>query len=246
MFEPSTQYLPIKSSVSFFFLYEKYLKIELNIYVNANMSMKVCASCKKEKNVKEFGKNNQTKDNLRIYCKNCEKKYKNKIKNREKIKVDEKKCNVCKITKDIHKFHLSSYTIDGHHRTCKECTSKRGKITNQKHWIRQLVHDSRKKDKKRGFDIKNLITKIFIKKQLELQENKCYYCDCNLKFGIGVNRKKGDGLTLERIDTNQGHTKSNCIFICYECNVMKRDINFKKFIKKCLKIGKKFQYIIDC
>jgi hypothetical protein len=110
-----------------------------------------------------------------------------------------------------------------------------------------MVQDAKGKDKKNKFNNKNLITVKYIKNQLKLQNNKCFYCDCEMQYGIGVNRKYGNGkgVSLERISSDLPHTNSNCVLICHECNMMKNSIEFRKFIEKCNYISNKFKYVFD-
>lgn len=69
------------------------------------------------------------------------------------------------------------------------------------------------KFKKRSFKITreefNLILEI-----------ECYYCG-------------GPGFGIDRIDSNVGYEKGNCVSCCTWCNKMKLDNNSVEFIKKC-------------
>jgi hypothetical protein len=47
------------------------------------MKTKTCTKCKKEKTLNQFGKDKKTKDKLNYWCRECNKKYRNK--NKEKI-----------------------------------------------------------------------------------------------------------------------------------------------------------------
>jgi len=204
---------------------------------------KKCSRCNKIKPIKYFNKDTHTNSGYKTYCKECVKLYRQLLQNREKIEVEEKKCYTCKKIKTIENYTNCSANLDGKNGICKECSKISAKRGRQINWATQLINDSRKKDRKNN-NIAD-ITKKFLQNQLKVQNSLCYYCDCEMKFGKNFSRNCLDGLTLERIDSTSGHIKSNCVLICYECNIMKNNINFKKFIKKCLKIGKKFQYIIN-
>ena len=70
-----------------------------------------------------------------------------------------------------------------------------------------------------------------------LQDNKCYYCDTELQV---QNRKKPDGLTIERINNSKPHTISNVILCCHRCNCKKLSnkittSTFEIFYKICNK-----------
>jgi len=129
---------------------------------------------------------------------------------------------------------------------CKPCERLRDRKSKQKNWITGMVKNAKAKDKKKKFNNKNLITRKYIENQHKLQNNKCFYCDCEMKYGIGINRQENiKGITLERISSNLPHTNSNCVLICSECNTMKNATDFRKFVEKCTYISNKFKYVFD-
>ena len=156
-------------------------------------------------------------------------------------------CKICNQEKEIkfYRHQRRKYDIIYTRPNCKDCDNKIKRETDQFHWDRRMVRQSKKSDLKKGFDINKLITRDFILKQHRAQKNKCMYCNCVMKSGIGINRMEPNGLSLERISSKLPHTNDNCILTCYQCNVMKNDMEFKEFIEKCGVIYKRYRYFFD-
>ena len=94
---------------------------------------------------------------------------------------------------------------------CKECSDHIKVII--KNWVSQ----SKQSDKKYNrFDIVNYIDICFCKNLIEEYPN-CYYCKCELQYVLF----QGDLATIERLDNDLGHIKSNCVIACRTCNYKK-------------------------
>lgn len=92
---------------------------------------------------------------------------------------------------------------------CKKCTNP-VKIT-----IRKWINHCRTNDKKyQRYDADRFIDKCFLKGLVEDSENKCYYCKKELQY----DERKKNLASIERIDDNLGHIKSNCVIACFSCN----------------------------
>lgn len=92
---------------------------------------------------------------------------------------------------------------------CKKCTDPKKIIINN--WIGH----SRSSDKKYNrYDANNFIDKCFCKGLLE-DYNFCYYCGIEFQYM----ERKEDLVTIERLDNNIGHIKSNCVLACLHCNI---------------------------
>lgn len=86
------------------------------------MTTKICTKCKKEKEIKEFCKNSQAKDNLSCYCKNC-------MSERIKIWRDNNKDKI-KIYRDNNKEKQKQYRK-------KYCDKNKEKANNRsKNWYK--------------------------------------------------------------------------------------------------------------
>ena len=150
-------------------------------------------------------------ENINIMC-TCCKKYKidNDFKKNNKIL---KTCIKCRTNSTKSKFKNKSKRQCFHKKckyTCKICGDEK-KIT-----IENIIMGSRSADKMRNqYDIVNFIDKSFLKKLINDSDDKCFYCKCQLQYII----KQSNLATIERIDNNIGHIKSNVVIACYHCNV---------------------------
>jgi hypothetical protein len=94
---------------------------------------------------------------------------------------------------------------------CKTCSDPKKVIVGG--WLNRC----RTSDKfANRFDIVNYIDKCFCHSLLEEYPN-CYYCKIELQYVIN----QGDLATIERLDNDIGHIKSNCVIACLHCNVSK-------------------------
>ena len=93
---------------------------------------------------------------------------------------------------------------------CKICSDPL-KIT-----IKNMLSDAKKSDKKYNrYDVVNFVDYCFVENLLE-DYTHCYYEDCKKELQI---IERNDSLaTIERINNNLGHIKSNCVICCLHCN----------------------------
>ena len=160
-----------------------------------------CSHCKRISNISDFEKNGKILKNC-IKCRVSGIKSKNKhkcIHNRQKQQCIE--ClgsSIC-----VHKKQKSS---------CKLCSDEI-EIT-----IQRMIDNSKQKDKKNNkYDIVNFIDKCFVKNLIEDCNDKCYYCQCDLQYMV----RQQNLATIERINNNIGHIKSNVVIACFHCNCIK-------------------------
>ncbi len=91
---------------------------------------------------------------------------------------------------------------------CKICSDPI-KIT-----ITQWLSQSKFTDKKNNkFDIINFIDKCFCKNLIE-EYPTCYYCKCDVQYV----KYEENLATIERLNNDLGHIKSNCVIACRTCN----------------------------
>jgi len=83
--------------------------------------------------------------------------------------------------------------------------------------IRRWIIHSKETDKKYNrFDADRFIDKCFLKELVKDYPN-CYYCEVKLQYV-----DNNDTLaTIERLNNNIGHIKSNCVLACRQCNLTK-------------------------
>jgi len=81
--------------------------------------------------------------------------------------------------------------------------------------IRRWIIHSKETDKKYNrFDADRFIDKCFLKELVKDYPN-CYYCEVKLQYV-----DNNDTLaTIERLNNNIGHIKSNCVLACRQCNL---------------------------
>lgn len=153
-------------------------------------------------------------------------------------------CRICKEEKPLSEFYFRK-AKKAYETRCNTCESIRKKKWEEKNWPKRMIVGAKSTDRKKFNNVKT-VTKKFILNQQKLQNNKCFYCDCEMQYGFEINRSTNPkGVTLERISSNLPHINSNCVLICSECNKMKNSTEFRKFVEKCTHISNKFKYVFD-
>ena len=80
-----------------------------------------------------------------------------------------------------------------------------------------MVHSAKKKDiKYNRYDANRHIDRTFIEQLRPEQQDICTYCKIHMK--LDCENLSDNLLTVERIDNNIGHIKSNCVLACCKCN----------------------------
>ena len=103
----------------------------------------------------------------------------------------------------------------------KKCLTCR-KVKRQherKNWGKRKFFNLRDRDRDAGritFVPPNYMDHTFLLGLRVSQHNKCHYCTVPMQT---ANMMMPDGLTVERLDNNQPHLKSNCVLACHTCNV---------------------------
>ena len=92
---------------------------------------KLCSKCRQKKDTKEFGKLSSSKDGLKYWCKNCNKKDAKTYQRGRKLLCHTpshgttKKCRICKKEKPIEDFPKDLVRKDGRDNRCRVCLRKR-------------------------------------------------------------------------------------------------------------------------
>ena len=110
-------------------------------------------------------------------------------------------------------------------------------LTRNKEYYERMRYDSHTviRDKIRGlrkFDIKvkrtinddNFINEDWVRQQLSILKNKCFYCHCDLIL-LGFDSYDKKQFSIDRIDNSKAHHMDNCVISCLECNLKK--VNLK-------------------
>lgn len=105
--------------------------------------------------------------------------------------------------------------------TCTCCAGPR------KHWgffLRHLFHQYKMNARRRGIE-----WTLFDVKAKELFEGNCFYCGAAPSERI-VDGKLGLANGIDRLDSQKGYTKDNCVSCCSDCNYFKATRSYKDFI----------------
>lgn len=124
---------------------------------------------------------------------------------------------------------------DFFNRICKECARSNGrknyKIYKEKMTIERFARlkvknaKSRAKTKNINFDftVEDFL-KLYIK-----QNGNCFYSGLPMSINIDDNRI----MSIDRINSDLGYTKDNCVLTIRVVNIMKNNLSFSEFIKMC-------------
>ncbi len=76
-----------------------------------------------------------------------------------------------------------------------------------------------------------------------VEKKTCHYCGDALMWAEFSITKKGTyrGYNLDRVDSNRGYSKDNCVACCPECNHIKWDMDYEKFCEKILRIAERIK-----
>ena len=168
------------------------------------MQSKKCSNpeCQLEKPLSEFYKNKNKKGGLENRCKTCSNKLKVQYRIENKIIISEKGKQYYKKHKDrIDKKNKKYYETEEGREADRRKASRRQAL---------------KKSTEDG-----TITKESLKKLRDKQNNKCYYCECELNF-----KSKNEVHLDHHIPLSKGgiHGINNVVYLCKKCNLSKSDM----------------------
>lgn len=143
------------------------------------------------------------------------------------------RCRICKVFRESEEFNNKWKS-----RLCNECLNK-AKTENDINAVifrlREGLTRARGRAKKTSLECS--ITLTFLINQWNKQNGKCFYS------GKDMTVCSGDlSISLDRINSNVGYTKSNTILCCWRVNIMKNDLNDKQFLEWCKHIA---SYLLD-
>jgi len=144
------------------------------------------------------------------YQKNCE-----ECLTKRKANVEKNKCEHGRRRYECRQCGGSQVCTHGKQKNqCKMCADPVN-IT-----IYNMLKCSKSHDKKyKRYDPVNYIDYCFVENLLD-DYPRCYYEDCKCELQL---IKYEDNLaTIERLDNDVGHIKSNCVICCMKCNKMKK------------------------
>ena len=96
--------------------------------------------------------------------------------------------------------------------------------------LQTIVYSSKSSDKirTRTYNEEDYITYEFLMSLYEGQQGKCYYENCNCDMTLDFNKscRTPTQISIQRLDNEIAHIKSNCVLSCYFCNCVKRMENY--------------------
>lgn len=178
--------------------------------MNGNDEMRKCMACNIDRPLTDYiSKAGRT--NLRQCIRCRDRKHPKCIHDRHKGYC--KDCGTGRCIHDRQKGHCkdcgTGHCIHNKQKTrCKLCSDPI-EIT-----IRRMIYCSKTHDKKYNrYDADRFIDYDFIKQQI-FESKECGYCFVEMQF-----IENSDTLcTIERLNNDIGHIKSNCILACRKCN----------------------------
>jgi hypothetical protein len=183
---------------------------------------KTCTKCKQIKDIIDFHAKREAKDGKRSQCKNCDvvksKTYREKLKQRNNILLPEKKtCSSCRIEKEIHLFSKTISTKAGVASLCRSCSCSLTKKFNNTLKGYFSRYKTEAKRRQLNFDIS------FEEFEDLIKENNCHYCGQEAKG-------------IDRINSDLGYAKNNCVNCCFVCNRIKMDLTKEELFLKLKQI----------
>lgn len=117
-----------------------------------------------------------------------------------------------------------------------------------KNWKKLIVNASRRSDKvhQRSYNDDDFISREFLQDTLDEQDGKCYYCGSQMLYGLGVSRRHHLGLTVQRINNTIAHVKSNCVLVCFMCNMRSRYVPHSTMVEHGLVIREGIMSYCSC
>lgn len=184
--------------------------------------IKVCGTCKKELPLDMFTKDITAKYGLSSLCKECQREQRK----RRKPKIDEWLLNNQERVKDKRKQYSkeNSDKKRKYNQDNKEHLAQKRKEyeENNKEKVRQQRRKSRHslstryKKYKREAEERNFDFELTIEEFDEITKSPCFYC------GELPEDEFGNQFTgVDRIDSQLGYYKNNCVPCCFICNRMK-------------------------
>jgi len=171
--------------------------------------MKTCTKCNVSKEKTEFYKKKAAKDGLKSWCKKCHKEDNRK----RESKYNETRRKYSETHKEEYRSKKKNY-----YKKNKDKLLKEGKKWRQ-------TFKGRLASYKRGAEKRNFIWELTDDEFNSFWNSKCHYCGEYI-----------DGVGIDRMDSNIGYLKDNCVPCCTPCNTIKSSLNKEDFLNQVKKI----------
>lgn len=152
-----------------------------------------------------------------------------------KIKIINKpvKFNQKEYIKEYHQEHkeeISAYKKEYRQKNKGQSNKEPVVIDNMCIRLKELPTKHARADKKKGlYDKVNHIDRVWVVDTINKQSFECHYCKDLMMLDCG--NKEPKLLTIERVNPLIGHIKSNCVFACFECNLLTRYMTHDKLFE---------------
>lgn len=158
--------------------------------------------------------------------------------------IDIKVCARCKkelpLTEEF--FHVSNFLADGFNSHCKDCRKEsyhlnRKPENNLEKLLNQRVIDlkTRTKKKRVKYDTVLDFDVPYLMDLWNKQEGKCAISNIPMTYVL-YDGHNNTNVSIDRIDSLKGYTKSNIQLVCCIINKMKLDMTIKDLVYYCNKI----------
>lgn len=120
--------------------------------------------------------------------------------------------------------HNSNISLNG----CRKCSFEdRNKKTEKQKAYKMLYNNLKSSCKRRSLKLD-----LTLQEATDIYKSNCYYCNStpsneynSKNLGTGIVKYSG----IDRINSNEGYTKSNVVACCFNCNRAKSNLDQKEF-----------------
>ena len=109
-----------------------------------------------------------------------------------------------------------------HKESAKNYNQEQKDLNPLKTKLRYMVYNSKRSDKKyERFYVEEEYISLDFLEGLYQSNKKCYYCKVLMTLTFNLETKDKDQITIQRINNDLPHIKSNIVYSCYNCNCNK-------------------------
>lgn len=147
-------------------------------------------------------------------------------------KQNKRRCVICKNVFDMNNFY-------GKDKRCKPCACEKSKKFRWSVPPEQIISERWKEAKYRAEnrELEFSITIDDIKSQYDIQKGKCFYTNEPLELKNGTRKSNPFSMSIDRVNSEIGYTKSNIVLCGKIINSMKLDLDLSNFIELCKKVS---------
>ena len=89
-----------------------------------------------------------------------------------------------------------------------------------------MIHGSIRSDTNhnRLYDLQDYIDEEFLNYVWNEQDQQCYHCNCVMTLEFSTTTRIPTQISIQRLDNDLPHIKSNCVLSCLSCNVKRKEL----------------------